>query len=449
MRRPGHLFLLILCCGLLVKADVGNHTQNDRPAEESCPNDETVVERDSLAYPLVSWIRSEGGVFNTKLGIRQVRSGDASSIHGVIANEDIQRGEIILEVPRHLLISLEDETEEDRTEIDFNCDVVEAFAEELRLGSESQYAPYLDYLLEARRRSTIPSAWSDAGKDLLTLVLGRNGDNEEYLPPYSPFRWKEEGWREECDGSDDPLEEFSVMLFAQLEWKNFIIPGYDLIRHRNGRWLNTESDDPRNEELSFKVTASRDIMAGEEVYISEYSFESSEPYGTPEILCDQGFVEQYPQRWVFEDEWMGFDIDTVYGNDGAAMGGYVLTELKGFGPINDNLEFLKEQRRRLRKVKTTALASRAEDNPVPESEWKVIVEYHEAILLAISLAIKIISEEQNICDFGRYVDLNEKPDGFDLNGYMDETCNGYFFPWYPEIEVCVWFLIAYTDILHQ
>ena len=70
------------------------------------------------------------------------------------------------------------------------------------------------------------------------------------------------------------------------------------------------------------VKASEDIRAGEEIYTS-YNMcrhcggDEGESYGTPEIMRDCGFVEEYPQRCIFEGKSsVGFDIDEVLWDDG-------------------------------------------------------------------------------------------------------------------------------------
>ena len=423
--RTSHLFLFILYPVLLARTIADTATQNESPAEDSCPDSEIGVEYNAHADSLVSWIRSQEGMFNSKLEIREVNSDGAAPVHGIFAKEAIETEEIILEVPRHLLIDFGEEAGQNRRFGDLNCGAVYTFAEELRLGSESQYATYIEYLLKMHPRGQIPSAWSDAGKDLLVLLFGEDWNGTQILPPYSPFVWITEKWREDCDGSDDPLEELSVVLLVQRG--NLIVPGYDLMRHRNGKWLNTKSNDPHNKESNFKVQASRGIMPGEEVYVSrylEYCPFSQGTYGTSETFRDQGLVEQYPQRWVFHSHGIAFDID-----------GDVLTELSESVPIKDNLVFLKEQNMRLLNIKRTALNSRPKDNPVPESEWTAIVEYHKAISFAIYLAIKKIADKEKKCDSFRYSDLDKRLKGFDLDGYMDETCTGEFFPWEVAVRI--------------
>ena len=91
-----------------------------------------------------------------------------------------------------------------------------------------------------------------------------------------------------------------------------LTPVYDMYNHRNGeKWLNTS---PKMvEEKRHEMYASQDIEKGEEIYLSYNQcldcYNRHYDYGTPEIFRDYGFVEQYPQRWIFPREEIAFDID--------------------------------------------------------------------------------------------------------------------------------------------
>eukprot|EP00957_Ditylum_brightwellii_P071372 5426024-Ditylum_brightwellii.AAC.1 len=100
----------------------------------------------------------------------------------------------------------------------------------MKLGSESDYAPYVEYLLDSQPPGQIPSAWSDAGKALLEEVLGR----DRVLPPFHPTTTLTEEWYGECNGSHDPVELHAAQLVIQRAWDNLLIPIYDMFNHRNG-----------------------------------------------------------------------------------------------------------------------------------------------------------------------------------------------------------------------
>lgn len=107
-------------------------------------------------------------------------------------------------------------------------------------------------------------------------------------------------------------------------------------------------------------------------------------YGSFEILRDYGFVEAFPQRWIFHDD-LGFDIDEVRGMDGSVSG----VEVKWFHgePNEQNLHFLGVHLRRLKDLEETHLKSI--DENVPKNEFSVITQFHQALIVAITHACPI------------------------------------------------------------
>merc|ERR1712113_28904 len=137
-------------------------------------------------------------------------------------------------------------------------------------GNESEYAPYLNYLRE-QRHGQLPSDWSIAGKNLLSVVLGI-GKDRQLLPPYFPFGYVD-SFRTDCGGrNEDEINAFLMVI--QRGWDELLVPVYDMMSHRNGKWLNTKDDyvkDAYETNNFVKVRAKRDIQAGEEIYMS-YNF---------------------------------------------------------------------------------------------------------------------------------------------------------------------------------
>ena len=123
-------------------------------------------------------------------------------------------------------------------------------------------------------------------------------------------------------------------------WDDKLIPVYDYMRHRNGLWLNTESDSVHSGN-EIVVRASRIIEAGEKLFTSHNMSENcgtrSTDFGTPEILRDYGIVEDYPQRWIFEDQGTSFEIDHVYDNDGLITDALELKEWIGNEPNEEGI----------------------------------------------------------------------------------------------------------------
>ena len=189
-----------------------------------------------------------------------------------------------------------------------NCATARTLADEMRLAEQSKFAPYVLYLKDTQPPGVLPSVWSDAGQELLSEVA--LGGPSEHLPPVQLLDWMQDDWYGVCQG--DPADEHAATLVVQRSWDENLIPVYDMINHRNGKWLNTDSD-PIREGDRVTVRAIRNIAADEQLYIS-YNFCRDcqgryERYGTPEILRDYGFVEEYPRRFVLPSLGVGFDLD--------------------------------------------------------------------------------------------------------------------------------------------
>jgi len=148
------------------------------------------------------------------------------------------------------------------------------------------------------------------------------------------------------------------------------------------------------------VLASRDIAAGEEIYTTYNRCEDCVNrhlwYGTPELLRDYGFVERYPQRWVFwhggeeeeeeeEEEATIFDIDHDEDGDGDLK----LTWVEGYKLASKNVPFFAGQLQRLRNLGETVFATTTtKDHPdIPEHEWQILSEFREAYVTAIRMAL--------------------------------------------------------------
>eukprot|EP00957_Ditylum_brightwellii_P169328 12887562-Ditylum_brightwellii.AAC.1 len=210
---------------------------------------------------LAEWLKSENGELNPKTVVRRKDPNDNESTYGYFANDDLAEGEILFVLPRSIIMS----NNKSPRGIPLECDTVRVLAKELKLGSSSKYSPYINYLAGTQPPGQLPSAWSDAGKDLFKDLL--RYETDDALPPDYPTDWITHEWHRFCRGSNDLIEEHAAELVLQRGWDNLMIPIYDMLDHRNGHWFNSESTTVRGDE-SIQVYATRDIMAGEETYNS-------------------------------------------------------------------------------------------------------------------------------------------------------------------------------------
>jgi len=362
---------------------------------------------------LIQWLRENGGIVNEKIEIRRADLSDPTSRFGMFTDGDLDEKEILLVIPRDCLITdvphdysivdVDEEDEEDEDEEDedddeeeeeeededydyYHCATIKNLIEEMKLGDKSHYAPYVNYLL-AEPWGQLPSAWSKEGKALFRKVLQ---STEDPLPPLHPSSM-ETDYLHHCKGRKDPFEVNAALMVAQRSWDDTLIPVFDMMSHRNGKWLNTESSSVHDESTDIEVRARRSIKAGEEIYTSYNMCEDCtnryETYGTPEILRDYGFIEQYPQRWIFPDA-IGFQID----EEDAGSGNLSVSWTTREDPDDDDIHLLKNVKNTMAKVAKTMLAT--PDAAIPSHEIATIRQFHEELTKVTNLAIEKISNDE-------------------------------------------------------
>lgn len=346
---------------------------------------------DEYLVDLMKWFGKVDGRLNRKIDIRRSDPSDPNSPFGLFAMDDVYGKELIMSVPRKTLLTL-DGVDQDTELIDsaLPCETAFKLIEEMEKGNSSEFAGYMEFL--KNQKTSLPSAWSDAGKELLNEVI-------DELPPDDATTWIEHEWYEECKGEKDAEKENLALMLISRGWDYVMIPMYDVMNHRNGNYFNTFSDKiTDNSKETIQVRAQRRITKGEQIFTSYNMCDDcdarKENYGTPEILRDYGFVEDYPQRWIFDDilQFEIRDSSKVWEEEETTI-------LRLQAPENDNLElvwlgnakmgaddkeFLEVELERL-----LALAeSKFEDAKlsIPKEELDIIVQYHGALSKALKMA---------------------------------------------------------------
>jgi spermidine synthase len=446
------------------------------------------------AKSLIQWLREEGGYIHPELELRPTKSTPRHvPDFGMFAKKSIQANDLLLRIPNSMLItpSTDDlnvtttasagttastsrtkvlgEEEEESQEW---CVTVKKLAHEMKLGDESSYAPYINYILDTQAEETkhLPSAWSPKGQEVLQHVLALNDDytplptdegqtststsqnnlnHDHYdnqdeddtnqyqddiiLPPYDSVDWVDKIWHNDCKtSSDDPIEELAVLVTVKNTWldTNILVPLYDMINHRNGHWQNADvySDISQGLYSSVEVYAIRDIDAQEQIYTS-YNFcldckERTQKFGTPEILRDYGFIEEYPQSWIFHDLKMGFVIDYKDTPDSSTEN-QELEVKHGWIERPEDINILKEMKDDLLELKETVLKPLdPTSTDIPDIELETINEYVDQMEQAMTVAITEFHNE-----IGR---TTQEPTCNTATG-EDGTCEA-FLPGYTNLE---------------
>jgi len=364
-----------------------------------------VSNADELADGIVGWVVSKGGYFSSKLEIRGMAPNDPASPLGVFAKQDIDAHEKLLFVPRSLYIALSNPLPIDNSDDAWYyytnyCELSKKLKTEMEKGDTSDYAPYIRYL-NKQKPGQLPAAWSQAGKDLLRKVLPPNHDGVD---------WINQRFRNICIGDDDPLEEHAVALTVQRGFDNALIPIWDMVNHKNGH-VNVENDSIWHKD-GFHLRSKRAIKAGEELFATyDKCLDCGNIWwywGTPEILRDFGFVEDYTQRWVFYEEGIWFemehdkdgelaiiwDMDQEFEDEPPQI--YDLDdddEAEPYGVADKaGMAFLKSEVERLQGLEAELKEHTA---GVPKHEMETILQYHRAASLAMAMAFESATNNSN------------------------------------------------------
>ena len=380
---------------------------------------------DDKIEALKKWFHENNGRISQKIEMRRVDPSDPTSRFGFFAKSLIQRKEFLISVPREIIL-VADERDDELIDSAMPCETVQKLIREMRLGTESKFFPYIDYL-QQQPHGILPSAWSEAGKNLLSKVIGK-------LPPFDSTSWLDYEWYRECKGGHDPMEENAAMLVISRGWDYYLVPVFDMMNHRNGAFLNTDSNSIYdNNKQAITVRATQRIQPGQELYTS-YNFCRDcggrvDDYGTPDILRDYGFVEDFPQRWIFHDT-IKFDLEQKNEKTGDLKVNWIGTRSRRKGA-----EFFNAELNRILKVSKGVLKSatkKKEDdrNYVPPQELAVIMQYKDALETALQAALdsingidfdKCISEPET-CDHSSddYESFESDVDEVD---YEDDVCD--------------------------
>lgn len=337
---------------------------------------------------IVTWVRSKGGSFSEKLEMRRIDPADPTSYWGIFAKENIAAKEDLFNVPKDCYIDVFDTAENMNVEegmepyLNNVCKLTHKLKEEMKLGEKSDYAPYIAYL-KTQQPGQLPANWSKEGKDVLRKVAIPNSPMVDWID----WHFKEKN----CIGTDS-FEEHMIEMTIQRSYDTALIPIWDMVNHDNGR-INTENDTMFHKD-GIKVRAARNLKAGEEIFASYDSCldcsDIDSYWGTPEILKDFGFVENYPHRWVFNDLEIWYEI---YEHEGELQV-YFSEEDE---PLNeDQIRFLQKELDRLEKVEDDVLQNQG---TVPDKEWRTILHFHDAavddIEIVIETATDVLSNADN------------------------------------------------------
>eukprot|EP00980_Cylindrotheca_fusiformis_P001784 scaffold406_cov57-Cylindrotheca_fusiformis.AAC.8 len=346
---------------------------------------------------MMEWMESKGGIRHPQIDIRLHDPSDPkNSYFGVFTNGPIAKDELLLRIPPDIIISVPVD-EKDEGYYDSVCDLAWKLKDEYELGNNSVYAPYINYLKAQPNKAQIPALWSLAGQHLLLQVQGdltmNSYDSDEKGEVI--VTWLYEWYEKDCmDGSKREEEEsgnlnpYFLAVTIQRGFDRSLIPVYDMINHHNGEeTINSITRPSIFHEDGFGVYALRDLEAGEEVLFPYYGCpdckDTLEYWGTPEMLRDFGFVEDYPHRFHFREKY------SIY-IDRNADGTFTASCKNDKCP---GKAFAEHQLERLSVLYDTEIL--ASQDFLPRNEYYVIVQYHRALTVAFAALLEISPEGED------------------------------------------------------
>lgn len=254
----------------------------------------TVVKNEGYSK-LVAWVRDNGGRVDDRLGLVNavtVVGGSQPQLQpqqprGCVALDDICAGSELLYCPWKLVLGTQGDTSKVSED---HCQVLRTYADQVRLGNESFWYPYLS--MDASLETRIPTVWSDLALEEL-----------QGLPPYdsssSSSSSLTDWFSKTCAGGtpfdqlDDASRHSLLAAITRSAGMRFL-PIFDLLNHHNGK-LNTRSNAISTGNQLFALV---DIAKGSDIYLSYRGQRST----SCDIFSRYGFVESWPQQWAWVDD---------------------------------------------------------------------------------------------------------------------------------------------------
>ena len=344
---------------------------------------------------LTTWLRSNGGYFNFKLEIRRVDLEDPTSDFGMFAKKDIKPKDRLMDIPADLIIEpLEFELDDNQEVNNFQkeyfeslCGLTQTLIAEMKLGDDSEFSAYLNYL-KLKDLSMIPAMWSEQGKEFMRLISNVGADDpSDELPPYGVVDWVDAFYSSGCIAKDDEFEKrIATLVYSRAlgTAQAALVPVLDMINHSNKEEERNVESTTVFTDTFVHVRAITEIKAGEQLFLSynkcvDCKFED---LGTGDILRNYGFLEPFPQQWNFGR--IAVVVDEVEDDTGK-----MIIEARHVGGLPNELGamFFREQIEHLQEL-LHGDAMIAAPGHVPEKELETIHLYHDALIKALSSAVK-------------------------------------------------------------
>ncbi len=379
--------MLLLLCVVLPIAGEKDRIYINEGEPSSCkivdgPNNKNnnclweALDSNSELEALVEWLKGfEGAIVDTEKFeiMKQIPSDDSLNPEfDFVATQDIPEGTVLMEIPQTAMIGLDLDPRrladlEKSTQIDEDyrdyvaiCMAVEEIVKKRREGIESVYHPYLEFIFgSGNPKGRRPSSWADTFQTFFWGMIGQF--NTVYTPSEEGCNFVHEisckdymevvnQYVEQTEIGEDSIEDIAHDYFSNHAWGTSLIPLFDMIPHRNGKWKNMEarfvdmktnapismkprrmrfdlfqrSDKKKNTKMKLVVYAHKGIRRGDPLRVSLNQCEHlgceilKFIYTSSDILADTGMIEEYPRRWFLRtdpEDTNDFIIDVDLSDD--------------------------------------------------------------------------------------------------------------------------------------
>ena len=413
MKISTHAFGCLVAAVVTIVGAMEDGEKGNTVACEALPVTTPVVSDPVLdiAQSMREWMTNGGGFVNEKVEIRRRIPEDNTSPLGVFALQDVEEKELVFHVPHDLYIRLRDDEivvtpivdEKERIQkelkdyYDNTCMLAQRLMNETKKYRESpsstRFEPYIRYLEETQPRGQLPATYSPQAKDLLRRIQGtrelESFVGASFLPRLDMVDWIDNHLvKKGCFDANDLDSYHSTAIAIQRGFDFDLVPVWDFVNHDVLERVNVKTNAIR-EEGGFRVWASRKILAGEEVLYSynycEDCLNDGDERGTPGMLEDFGFVEDYPQLWPFPDRLVQAKIIEKGEQSGRYEATFVVSNHeKGLhAPSWEDIDFFIHH---LQRIRSLGIESKLE---LVESSYEraTIARYYDSVLIALSSII--------------------------------------------------------------
>ena len=236
--------------------------------------------------------------------------------------------------------------------------------------------------------NVLPAYWSQAGKDLLFRIIYDDDKQQQVFPPADLFL-DQDGWRRKCEAVC-PMATLLVMTHGE----DFgMVPLTDKFNSRGGNYTGAYfSIENGVGDTALEIRALRPLKKGEQIYTDYRDYGA---IGLPELLRDYGFIETYPQRWIFHRQRVTFDVTKENSNKFEVEWRDENKCIRNSTKTNPDCffvaEFFRNQLDRLEQTVHALIDAAPTQNNAPSAyELHIIRQFYTALTNALRLGLKNI-----------------------------------------------------------